>query len=81
MEEIKKNTKGQTTDKKLNISDVIGSLIKKYQNVRNKNQEQFMSQYGNEYSISNSLLLEERDNCDRFIEDLKKLKKLSKNCR
>jgi hypothetical protein len=32
-----------------------------------------MTQFGNEYSISNALLLEERDCCDRFIEDLKKL--------
>jgi hypothetical protein len=47
--------------------------LKKYQKVRNKNQEQFMTQFGNEYSISNALLLEERDCCDRFIEDLKKL--------
>jgi hypothetical protein len=39
-----------------------------------------MTQFGNEYTISNALLLEERDNCDKFIADLKGLRKLSKNC-
>ena len=70
-----------TQEKQLDIPVVIGSLIKKYQKIRNENQEQFMTQFGNEYAISNALLLEERDNCDRFIKDLKLLKKLCKNCR
>lgn len=74
-------SKLEAPNMQLDIPVVIGSLIEKYQKVRNKNQEKFMTQFGNEYSISNALLLEERDCCDRFIEDLKKLKKISKNCR
>jgi hypothetical protein len=54
----------------------IAELITKYQNVRDRNQTKFMSQYGAAYAVSNSLLLEERDACDKFINDLKELKKL-----
>jgi hypothetical protein len=77
----KEKSRIETQEKQLDIPVVIGSLIKKYKQIRDKNQEQFMTQFGNEYAISNALLLEERDNCDKFIEDLKELRKLSKNCR
>lgn len=63
----------------------INSLISRYADIARENQEQFMRQVGNgqhgsgvdrEWDISNVMLIEERDNCYKFINDLKLIKRL-----